>query len=345
VTYQEFKEEVKKNIIMYLPYSEMDVTVSLEEFVKINDQKTSALCIGIRGSNVIPRIQLDSFYRMYTDGADMKTVMRQIAHTYVESEKVQHEIVHAIYNSYDSVKKSLYMVAMNKDSNLEYLKGVCHEDVPGTDITLAVRVLYGVISDKQYGSFLVQDRMIEKWGVDRNQVLTTAYRNTGSLFPPELKSMQEVMTSLGMFEDGVDESECFGKLRPFEQYVLTNNANLYGATVMFYPQILKDISQKTEANIYILPSSVHEVLLIKDNGDMSAEELQQMVMDVNRECLEPGEVLSDEVYCYDYKEQRLFMATNRAHTKELVQQLEGSGGVHSRAEWSAEADGEIDMEQ
>ena len=65
---------------------------------------------------------------------------------------------------------------------------------------------------------------------------------------------------------------------------------------------------------------------MKDNGEMSAEELQRMVMQINRTEVKPEEVLSDKVYCYDYREQKLTMATDPVKTKEVVQQMEGMEG-------------------
>ena len=65
---------------------------------------------------------------------------------------------------------------------------------------------------------------------------------------------------------------------------------------------------------------------MKDNGEMSAEELQRMVMQINRTEVKPEEVLSDEVSGYDYREQKLTMATDPVKTKEVVQQMEGMEG-------------------
>lgn len=65
---------------------------------------------------------------------------------------------------------------------------------------------------------------------------------------------------------------------------------------------------------------------------MSAEELQRMVMEVNRTQVSPEEVLSDEVYCYDYRERKLTMATDPAQTKEYVEQMAGEFGCEDSME-------------
>lgn len=115
-------------------------------------------------------------------------------------------------------------------------------------------------------------------------------------------------------------------LLPYEQYVLSNTEKFHGATAILYPGLLQEIGEATKSNFFLLPSSLHEVILMKDNGEMSAEELQRMVMQINRTEVKPEEVLSDEVYCYDYREQKLTMATDPVKTKEVVQQMEGMEG-------------------
>lgn len=87
--------------------------------------------------------------------------------------------------------------------------------------------------------------------------------------------------------------------------------------------MLQEIGEATQSNFFILPSSIHEVILMKDNGDMNAEELQRMVMEINRTQVAPEEVLSDEVYSYDYRQQKLTMATSPIQTKELLDQITG----------------------
>lgn len=113
------------------------------------------------------------------------------------------------------------------------------------------------------------------------------------------------------------------EILPYEQYVLTNIAQINGATAILYPNLLQEIGEATQSNFFILPSSIHEVILMKDNGDMNAEELQRMVMEINRTQVAPEEVLSDEVYSYDYRQQKLTMATSPIQTKELLDQITG----------------------
>ena len=111
-------------------------------------------------------------------------------------------------------------------------------------------------------------------------------------------------------------------MEPYEQYVLSNSSTCHGASVLLYPDVLDQLAQNAGENLFILPSSIHELILMRDNGEMSAGELQAMVACVNQEGVEPQEVLSDEVYYYDKDEHSLTMATSKEHTAALKSHLE-----------------------
>lgn len=173
--------------------------------------------------------------------------------------------------------------------------------------------------------------MLEWWGISGEALYEQALKNTEHLFKPEMYNMCDILFG--------DEEEMESKeLLPYEQYVLSNDAKLNGATVMLYPNLLQEIGEATKSNFFILPSSVHELILIKDNGEMSAEEFQRMVMEINRTQVAPEEVLSDEVYSYDYREQKVVLATNPEQTKEFVAQMSGMCEQGDYLEEEREAD-------
>ena len=91
---------------------------------------------------------------------------------------------------------------------------------------------------------------------------------------------------------------------------------------MLYPGLLQSIAEATQSSFYILPSSIHEVMLIKEGNGMGARELQGMVMDINQREVAPQEVLSNQVYFYDGKEQKISLALSSEETKELAGNME-----------------------
>ena len=88
-------------------------------------------------------------------------------------------------------------------------------------------------------------------------------------------------------------------------FVLTNTLQTFGAACMMYPDLLQKASGQWDVSFFILPSSVHEVLLLPDHGEYDAQEFENMVYEINRTQLEPEEILTDSVYYYDREEGKI----------------------------------------
>ncbi len=84
--------------------------------------------------------------------------------------------------------------------------------------------------------------------------------------------------------------------------VLTNSNSVNGAAVIFYPEVLEKIGEKMGADYFILPSSVHEVLILPDAGNWSVRDLENMVKEVNNGEVAAKDRLSYDVFNYDSKE-------------------------------------------
>lgn len=317
MTYEKFMEQVKEQILSFLPEEYANADVTIQEVTKNNDQKFRAMCIKRPEDRIIPNVYLDGFYRMHQNGRDMGSILTAIARTHQESiiESTEWQSFRA--EDYESIKGGLYVTALNRDSNQNYLKDAVHKEIPDTDITAVVRVLCESRKEVGTASFLVKKNMLEMWEITGEALYEQALKNTERLFAPEMINIKDVLFSCN------EEETKSKELLPYEQYVLSNVAKLNGATVMLYPNLLQEIGEATKSNFFILPSSIHELILVKDNGEMSAEEFQRMVMEINRTQVAPEEVLSDEVYSYDYRQQKLTMATSPIQTKELLNQITG----------------------
>ena len=88
-------------------------------------------------------------------------------------------------------------------------------------------------------------------------------------------------------------------------YVLSNQKRVFGAAGLLYDRVLSDAGVRLEDDFYVLPSSVHEVILVPDHVAGSEKELRIMVHEVNHTQVEPEEILSESVYHYDRKKHSL----------------------------------------
>lgn len=324
MTYQEFREIVKVQIRHFLPQKLADADIRIQEVTKNNHVKLYGLVIKGQEDRIVPTLYLEPYYEKYRDEMDMGSILSSLVAQYEKGKEKGSNLLPFSVEDYEQVKDKLYLTILSQD-NQEYLKETVHQDIPETDLTSVVRVLCGEKEEQGIGSFALKESLLAIWGQAKEEVYGQALTNTERLFPAELLTMQEVIRSLVSPSDvmGQKEENSSRDLLPYEQYVLSNTEKFHGATAILYPGLLQEIGEATKSNFFLLPSSLHEVILMKDNGEMSAEELQRMVMQINRTEVAPQEVLSDEVYCYDYREQKLTMATDPVKTKELVRQMEG----------------------
>ena len=91
-------------------------------------------------------------------------------------------------------------------------------------------------------------------------------------------------------------------LDQLEMYVLSNKLKIHGATSIVYPGLLEDIAERLCSDLIIIPSSIHEVLIIPesyiDSQDNLPPDYESMIREVNETQLTDDEVLGDCVYHY-----------------------------------------------
>ena len=191
--------------------------------------------------------------------------------------------------------------------NRESLQNCPKKEVEGTDLLAVFRILF-FEQGKECANALVTDALMETWGMDVESLYETALNNTAA----RINSMMSV------FFDGEEPLELEEVFREEGLYILSNPQKDYGAATMLYPGLLQSIAESTQSGFYILPSSIHEVLLIKEDNGMDAKELQSIVMDINQREVLPQEVLSNQVYFYNGKEQKISLALSPEETRELA---------------------------
>ena len=93
-------------------------------------------------------------------------------------------------------------------------------------------------------------------------------------------------------------------------YVLTNSLRNYGAACLFYPHVLEMVGEMLKEDYYVLPSSVHEVIIVPESKALDADEMSEMVVEINETQVEPEEVLSDHAYFYQRDSKKLMARRN-----------------------------------
>ena len=155
-----------------------------------------------------------------------------------------------------------------------------------------VAIAYYELGDNNIAS-LITNKMMKS--MESNEELTEenlyelAYENTRRIFPPQIKSMDEVIRELGV-DPGDQETKMF---------VVSNEHKVYGAINMIYPECLEKVSKMLEDDLYIMPSSIHETIMIGKKTAGYVLDLQDMVHEINVSTVCPSERLSNQLYCYN----------------------------------------------
>ena len=122
-------------------------------------------------------------------------------------------------------------------------------------------------------------------------------------------------------------------------FCLTNESKMNGASLLLQEDIRKQIGECLGSDYFVIPSSVHEVLILPDNGIFQVPELNAMVQEVNETQVERQEQLSDKVQFCDKKTALMENAERREARLEKVKEAEkaetkaaSKGGIHGRLE-------------
>ena len=190
---------------------------------------------------------------------------------------------------YGNVKERICFRLVNTERNCDFLSVAPHRDF--MDLSAAYYVCFEM-PDGRFASVAVNSRLMDDWGVTEEEMWGTAFVNTQKIFPADIGRMNEVLA--GMTGGNPDiPGEGNGLV------IVTNGKKWYGAGAVFYDDVLTRLTDILGEKIFLLPSSVHEFIVLADDGKTEPAMLAEMVRNINRDMLSEKEYLSDSVYHYE----------------------------------------------
>lgn len=314
LNYEEFKERIKDDIKDYMDEKYKDCEVVIRKVNKTNREVDGLNMLDIPGlKNATPTLYVNDLYEKYEKTGDYEEVTRMAAETMEYGIKSFNSQIKEECLDTSKLKDKVFFSLINAEQNRELLNTVPHREFE--DLAIVYRWNIGAASDGVYTN-LVNNDLAEKEGLTENDLYNAASKNTKELFPVSIKNMNEVIGEMIFGESGIDEemqkefSEVMQET-PDENcmYVITNESKLFGAASMLYEEPIHELAEQVGGDLYILPSSVHEVIAVPaDFG--SPEELAEMVYEVNMEQVDINDRLSNQVYHYDKDLRTLRLATD-----------------------------------
>jgi hypothetical protein len=280
---------------------------------KNNGREKKGILFETKELSASPAIYLEGLFYRFQKGEQLGGLVQEILDFYGSIEGKEPWGYHQL-QEYDVIKDRVVFRLIHTEKNKRML-----EHIPSVEILDLSMVFYILLQLDEEGTATVQisNAHLKMWGINREQLYPAAIKNASVLLPAEFFTMHyaiEEMLEEAAGEEGDsvkrrDEKENLlsqiGEQPEDTMYVLTNFIRYCGAACVFYPHILDMIGEMLKEDYFVLPSSIHEVIVVPESKGLDAEEMCKMVKEINETQVAPEEVLSDHAYFYRRKERQL----------------------------------------
>lgn len=311
-----FAEEVAAGIMEYFPEDQW-IQCRVVETKKNNNVSRIGLAFHEEGESAGPVIYMEPYREAAADGRPMHEIMKEIMGIVSRSRDKTELIGSLDYGDYESIKEYLSVTLVNGRDNRQMLSQMPHRQME--DLALILELKFPM--EEGIGSVKVSHELAERWGMDADALFVQAEKNAVEKEPPCLQRLEETMLSLAFGSDAAEnlfEQELpMPEEVPSQLYVLSNVSKNKGAAVLSYPGVLEKTDKLIPQGFYILPSSIHEVLIVPKSPEMSPKELGEMVRAINRAEVAKEDRLSDRVYEYDRESGKIQQVPESIRQKEV----------------------------
>ena len=272
-----FYNEMRESLLKLRPEG---MEIRFDRISKHNREKLHACSLMMPGSVAAPTFYFEELYEIYENGTAVEDLAQSL---------INYACDHSLgampggieLEDYESVKKNLGIMVIGEEKNREYLRELIYKKIE--DLAL-VPIIFTNDSNGT-GCIKIRKDFLLMWNVTESEILEQAIKNAPEVMPPTFRNLNEIM---GCEEDEEEEDEIF---------VVSNMYYAGGASVAFYPGFLDCIGMALGKDLFILPSSINELIILTDSGQDPGR-LLEIVREVNKTQVAPSEVLTDAVYHY-----------------------------------------------
>jgi hypothetical protein len=262
------------------------------------------------GKNFAPNIYLMPYYESYLKGTSVQEITDRLCEIY---EQCRVPVIKEDFTySFEEMKPFIVYRLVSYEKNQKLLCKMPH--IKYLDLAITFHCLVRDDEDG-IGTIRITNEHLKMWNTTLSELNSLSKKNTARLFPPSIRSMDEVLK--GLLRAEMENEEDCEEEKDFEEnlydngtyscsaapiqnkmYILSNIKGINGASCMLYEDVLRKFADSIRSDFYILPSSIHEIILVPYQENMKKETLEEMVKDVNRTQVAQDEILSDRVYYY-----------------------------------------------
>lgn len=323
--FNQFVDEVKGGIKLFLPREYEDAQVRVEEMRKLNE---NYLGIAILKENQVlaPTFNLNQLYEMYQldPQISMESIMRNITGVVLDTPE-QFDL--KSITEYENAKEKLFIRVSSAEKNGEMLQKVPHQMREDLVITYHVAISMDEVGR---GSMTITNDMLKRYGISEEQLHADAMESSPKIMPLHVEAMKNVIKQIiggdnkPLIQDkgfkAMEEVISEGLKEGEPMFVITNQQTMDGASAIFYPEVMKQLGECFQGDFFILPSSIHETIVLPDKGDFDYLSLKSIVQEINNNQVLEEEQLTNDVYHYDVKE-RVFERADKFEKRQKEVQI------------------------
>lgn len=316
---QNFVEKIKENLEII--YGE-EVKIEHHQIYKNNGILLQGICVLKKEQNIAPTIYLNEFFHEYQEGKSLNSILNQLCRLINENQPKKSFNINFFLN-YNKLKNYLVYRIIHRERNKELLK-----DVPYKALQDLAIVCHCLVENEEIGtgSVLIHHHHLKTWKIEEEQLFRDAAVNSPVFEPGKVYKMSSLVREIlsdtvekkveeiceeypedkeKLMEDTLNQMVEEMEEGQIPMYVLTNSRRYYGAACLVYENMMESIAEMFQNDYYILPSSVHELIILEKTEDIEVDVLNEMIRDVNRNQVEEEEWLSDHAYYYCRKTGKL----------------------------------------
>ena len=286
MNYQQFIKIVKNRVALKL---HENITLQVHTALKNNSKERIGLTITDKNINISPTIYLEEYYKQFQEGMPLSHIVESIIEVYHEV-KFEHNWNIQTVKDFDLMRSKIAYKLILENKNELLLQSMPY--VAYLDFAIIFYILFE-IDESGTATIPITHELMQIWEVTLDDIQKHAFRNAPELLPAVFKPMKVVIDEL--LGTQLRDEESSEEL----MFVLTNSLKSFGAACILYDGMLDEISSQLGENFYILPSSIHEMIIIPESNSPTREHLDEMLTDVNQTHVADEEVLAERVYYYD----------------------------------------------
>ncbi len=296
---KDFTEQVRTILSERYPECELET----RNVIKNNGMVYHGVMIKKQNSNISPTIYLDDFFEKHRAGMRVEDVANIIAEVY-EANKCPESSEFDFVTDYEKAGKYICFKLINTEKNREMLSDV--PNIPLCDLSVVFYILFDQSDGNGSSSLLIRQDLMEQWGVGVEELYRAASENVGRMLPSFVRPITEVVREMA-HTAGMEPFD-IPDLGEEKVFVASNIRKTFGAGVILYDGLLQSLADDLDDDLYIVPSSVHEVIFMPRYKVEDKDTLRRMVNEVNTTMVRPEEVLSDNLYLYDRNKHEISVA-------------------------------------